>query len=150
MINKKLSEHTMQTYDDIESSGPEAHSLKFPSAQLRRAIWTNGSIYDEKTDSIISSSHILLSTQGRSSNCIPDQAYWVRRKISETAHGCIRLCVVLVRKKREKIRNVVAPKDSEYVWELTEDLVTAKMVRFTLHKLVRSKLKNSQVKLDEI
>ena len=136
MINRNLSKHTMQTYDDIESSGPAAHSLKFPSAQLRRAVWINGSIYDEKTDSIISSSHILLSTQGRSgSNCIPKKAYWVRRKISDTTHGCIRICAVLIRRKREKIRNVEIPKDSEYVWELTEDLVAVKMVRQLINNL---------------
>ena len=165
---KTLSQHAMLTYDDIESNGPPSHSLKFPSATVRRAVWVSGLIHDTKADNITSSSHILLSTRGRSINnnhSVPEQAYWVRRKLSETSHGCIRLCVVLVRKRRNKIRNLLIPTaaepdefarpgwsygkenelkyvqsknavpdrkidNSEWVWQVTGDLVAVKMVRY--------------------
>jgi len=122
-------------YNNDKASGPPSRPLEFPAPFIGRAKWKRVKIAPFRNGCtkgnhmLPTTVHILYSSRGMSRGSLTDKAYWVKKKISDTVYGCIRVCVVMVRQKREKTNKEPdkIESDLDSLWEPTGELVAVKM-----------------------
>lgn len=126
--------HASLSFDSVASSGPPARPLEFPAPSVHRGARCSTVALDHRTGRIYPIKNVLMRVSGS-----PQRAFLIKKTISKSVYGVIRLCVVLKRRKtpdkdteppsgrRRRSYGVIRDEDAE--WESTEALAVVK-VRF--------------------
>ena len=132
-----LYHQTCLRYEDIEMAGPPVQPLDFPSPTIHRAIFTSGRILDHRSGRV-HEAMIMMRLQGASMNAQrSDRAYLVRRKLSKTGMGSVRVCTVL--RRRMTIYDGHSNSKSAAEWKTTDDSVVLKASPWSLLQSRRGK-----------
>ena len=122
------------SFDSIASAGPPARPLEFPAPSVHRGTRCSSVALDHRTGRIYPVRNVLLRLSGT-----PQQAYLIKKTISKSVYGVIRLCVILKRRttqhsemnetngRRRHAFNMILDEDAE--WESTEELAVVKVRR---------------------
>lgn len=111
-------------YEDIESAGPAVRPLDFPTPQVHRAAYVSALGRDHTTGQISELQRLLVRvTERRNANANAfdnNRGYLMKKKLSKSTYGSVRLGVVL----RRRCRQAVEADGIE--WESTDELVAVK------------------------
>ena len=133
--------HAALAYDAVASAGPPSRPLEFPNPTVHRGKRITVTALDHRTGRIHNVNNVLFRTKSSSSmgsnngNTGPvDRAYVIKKKISKSIYGVIRLCVVLKRRRviypeaqLRRRRKTDQLRDEDVEWESTEELCVVKV-----------------------
>jgi serine/threonine protein kinase len=117
--------HSSLHYNDIEDAGQAVRPLDFPKPEVHRAAIISSFARNHTT----SSGHSIVCDkllvripdhQAYSFESHVNRAYLIKKRLSKSTYGCIRLCVVLRRRCQEDVT------EDGIEWESTDELVALK------------------------
>ena len=121
---------TSFSFDSIQ--GPPAPPLEFPAPSVHRGARCNTVALDHRKGRIYAIKNVLMRVSGT-----PQQAFLIKKTISKSVYGVIRLCVVLKRRSPTNFskddssgrrrHSYGSIRDEDAVWESTEELAVVKV-----------------------
>lgn len=90
------------TYAEVESAGPAARPLEFPSPIVRRGNRIAANTIDPRTGDICHAKNIIVREKDNDGCCgipsIPTRGYRIVKKLSDSAYGSVHLGIVMKRR----------------------------------------------------
>jgi hypothetical protein len=129
-------EHHEETlsYQDVEQAGPAVEPLDFPTPRVHRAAFSTATVLDHR-DYSHEVKNVLVRIPENPREERPNRAYHVKKKISKTTYGSVRLCVVL--RRNEKYRPGKEEEQAE--WIRTGQVVVVKVSSWAKIRQCRGK-----------
>uniref|UniRef100_A0A7S2GVE6 Protein kinase domain-containing protein n=1 Tax=Helicotheca tamesis TaxID=374047 RepID=A0A7S2GVE6_9STRA len=165
--NDGLSIHARVTYAEVEAAGPAARPLEFPAPSVHRGARIAVKGREPKTDKIYTFSNVLIrvpdgARRTLTEEALPDVGYCIRRKLSDSVYGSVRLGVVMRRRTQlycgggtngisQRTLDVIGegeefedggtfvPDESDVVWDATNELVAVKIISWAKVRNLRGK-----------
>jgi hypothetical protein len=91
--------HASLHYDDIAASGPAARPLEFPTPTVHRCERIELVVKDHRSGTSHRLRNVIVKHD--SLGIAGDTAYLVKKKLSKSVYGSVRLCIVLKRSHKE-------------------------------------------------
>jgi len=121
--------HSSTSFDSIQ--GPPARPLEFPAPSVHRGTRCSTVALDHLTGRIYPIKNVLMRVSGS-----PQRAFLIKKTLSKSVYGVIRLCVILKRRttqdsaskdngRRRNSFGMIRDEDAE--WESTEELAVVKV-----------------------
>lgn len=133
--------HSSLHYDEIESAGPPVRPLDFPTPEVHRAAFVSGVGRDHTTGRTSELQRLLVRLpQQRWHASDTNRGYLMKKKLSKSTYGSVRLGVVLRRRSREGIEA------DGIEWESTDELVAVKSSSWQKIRLCRGKHMEDPIK----
>jgi serine/threonine protein kinase len=133
--------HSCLNYDDIESAGPAVRPLDFPTPKVHRAAYVSALGRDHTTGRTSEIHKLLVRLpQQRWNASDTNRGYLMKKKLSKSTCGSVRLGVVLRRRSEED-----AEADG-VEWESTDELVAVKMSSWQKIRQCRGKHMEDPIK----
>jgi serine/threonine protein kinase len=133
--------HCSLSYDDIESAGPAVRPLDFPTPKVHRAAYVSALGRDHTTGRTSEIHNLLVRLpQQRWHASDTNRGYLMKKKLSKSTCGSVRLGVVLRRRSEED-----AEADG-VEWESTNELVAVKMSSWQKIRQCRGKHMEDPIK----
>lgn len=103
------------TYDEIAENGPPTRPLDFPDPIIGRAARVTANIFNPETGEEGPFPNIIyhIGENGE----LPQQAFWIGRKLKKAIYGCVRSCTIL------RLRDPV-----NQTWEITPQMAAVKLM----------------------
>lgn len=123
--------HASLSFDSIASAGPPSRPLEFPAPSVHRGTRCSAVALDHRTGRIYHIKNVLMRASS------PQSAYLIKKTISKSVYGVVRLCVILkprtpqnkvnneANERRRRPNGMIRDEDAE--WESTEDLAVVKV-----------------------
>jgi hypothetical protein len=124
--------HDNLRYDDLVLAGPPVQPLDFPTPTVHRATQIHTQMMDHRSGRVHDVTNVLLRVPDR--NHRSDRAYLIRRKLSKTVFGSVRLCTVL--RKRMTMYDGTGP---SVEWKSTDETIVLKASSWSLIHQKRGK-----------
>ena len=90
------------TYSEVESAGPAARPLEFPSPIVRRGNRIAANTIDPRTEEIFHVKNIIVRERDNDGCCdmpsVPTRGYRIVKKLSDSTYGSIHLGIVMKRR----------------------------------------------------
>jgi len=102
--HSSIPDSAAQTYQSVKQAGPPAQPLDFPTPTVHRAVFIHSTAMDHRQGRVYSVSMLANHT---------GKAYLVKKTISKTVYGYVKLCVVL--RKRCHKYNFGGVANAEYI-----------------------------------
>ena len=127
--------HAALRYDDIAAAGPAARPLEFPTPTVYRCERVDICARDHRSGTLHHLKNAIVRSERDNFGRPAEVAYLVKKKLSKSVYGSVRLCIVLRRRKkvRENQPNESREDSSgdqwtsnEFEWESTELQVVIK------------------------
>ena len=129
--------HAALSYDCVAAAGPAARPLEFPTPTVNRGARCDVAALDHRTGRLHPIKNVLMRVSTHSGSPVqPQRAYLIKKTISKSVYGVIRICVVLKRRdvqpvqtdatvRRRRSNGMIRDEDTE--WESTEELAVVKV-----------------------
>lgn len=90
------------TYSEVESAGPAARPLEFPSPIVRRGNRIAAKTIDPRTEEIFHVKNIIVRERDNDGSCdipsIPTRGYRIVKKLRDSTYGSVHLGIVMKRR----------------------------------------------------
>eukprot|EP00541_Cyclophora_tenuis_P005719 CAMPEP_0116542362 /NCGR_PEP_ID=MMETSP0397-20121206/978_1 /TAXON_ID=216820 /ORGANISM="Cyclophora tenuis, Strain ECT3854" /LENGTH=452 /DNA_ID=CAMNT_0004066371 /DNA_START=1 /DNA_END=1359 /DNA_ORIENTATION=+ len=154
-IDHDIGIHAVLTYDAVASAGLPSRPLEFPNPTVHKGARLTVGALDHRTGRIYNVKNVLMRTKSSSkgnlhnnqNNGPTNRAYVIKKKVSKSIYGVIRLCVVLRRRAiihpqqqlRRRRRDDGLPRDEDVEWESTEELCVVKVSSWARMRQLRGR-----------
>ena len=93
--------HASLRFGDVESSGPPSRPLDFPTPRVFRCEKVDIKARDHRSGTIYELKNVIMRSELDSFGRQAHAAYLVKKKLTKSVYGSVRLCIVLKRCSRE-------------------------------------------------
>ncbi len=122
---------------EMPASGPAVRPLDFPSPTVHRCLRATQNAYDHRSGLVFHLKNVLIRV-GQSRGSTPsDHAYLIKKRLSKSMYGDVRLGVILRRVNSSKRQS--ADSNPSVEWESTENMVAIKISSWDKLKSLRGR-----------
>lgn len=128
---------------EMPASGPAVRPLDFPSPAVHRCVRTCQHAVDHRSGLVFFLKNILVRVGQSRLTPPPDQAYLIKKRLSKSIYGDVRLGVILRRvnatRRQSPLTNLNEPNAPGAEWESTEEMVAIKVSSWEKMKHLRGR-----------